>query len=139
MFAPLHLVRSSRTRRGAVAFEALLIVPLFLTLAAGVVGIADLLITEQLIGEASGRAARTAALGGTEEQVIESIQAVLGSDRTQHAKVYIGSAHGEPGPVPPGELIEVRIQIEARHATVTRLVPVSSDEPLIGRTVMQRE
>ena len=132
-------VRNNRIRRGVISFELLLFIPLVMAMLLGMAGVADLIISEQLIGEASGRAARTAALGGTEEQINESIQAVLGADRAGHAKIYIGAANGEPGPVPPGGLIEVRIEIESRHATSTGLAPVSGDEPLIGRTVMQRE
>jgi hypothetical protein len=135
-----------------VAVETLLVLPLFLALVVGMVGVADLLVAEQLLGEASGRAARTAALGGSEEQVRESIRAVLGPERAAHAKIYVGPAagqpkgnkgNGEPGhkdrPVAPGEMIEVRIEIAARHATATGLAPVGGDEPLVGRTVMQRE
>lgn len=139
MIAPRPQMSDRRSRRGVASFEAIFVLPIFLALVLGMAGIADLLITEQLIGEASARAARTAALGGTEEQVKESIRAVLGPDRADHAKIHVGAANGEPGPVPPGGLIEVRIEIECRHATTTGLAPVSGDEPLVGRTVMQRE
>jgi hypothetical protein len=134
-----------------VSLETLLVLPIFLALALGMVGLADLLVAEQLLGEASGRAARTAALGGSEEQVRESIRAVLGSERAAHAKIYIGPVNGQSRDkghgesehkdrlVAPGEMIEVRVEIAARHATVTFLTPVSGDEPLVGRTVMQRE
>jgi hypothetical protein len=142
MIAPrptVHNRRSRRGRRGAAAIETLLVLPLFVAILLGMVGVADLLITEQMVGEASGRAARTAALGGSEEQVRESVRAVLGVERGDRAKIHIGRADGEPGPVPPGGLIEVRIEIDAGAATTTGLAPVGSDEPLIGRTVMQRE
>ena len=139
MIAPRPQAHDLRARRGVASFEAIFVLPIFLALLLGTAGIADLLIAEQLIGEASGRAARTAALGGSEEQVRESISAVLGPDRAGRAKIYIGAANGDPGPVPPGGLIEVRIEIETRHATTTGLAPVSGDEPILGRTVMQRE
>ncbi len=139
MIALRPQARDRRTRRGVASFEAIFVLPIFLALVLGMAGIADLLIAEQLIGEASGRAARTAALGGSEEQVKESIRAVLGPDRADRAKIYVLAANGEPGPIPPGGLIEVRIEIEARHATTTGLAPVSGNEPLVGRAVMQRE
>lgn len=127
------------SRRGTVAFETLMVLPLFLALLLGMVGIADLLIAEQMVAEASGRAARTAALGGTEEQVRDSVRAVLGASRADKAKITVLSVDGEPGPVPPGGLIEVRVELEARHATSTRLAPVGGDESVVGRSVMQRE
>jgi TadE-like protein len=139
MFAPRPPVPRRRARRGAAAFETLLVLPLFLALLLGMVGIADLLITEQLLAEASCRGARAAALGGSPEQVRECVRAVLGDDRGRRAKIHVGAADGEPGPVPPGGLIEVRVELEARDATATRLAPVRGDEPLVGRTVMQRE
>jgi Flp pilus assembly protein TadG len=143
MFAPrLQRMRSNRPacgRRGAAAVETLLVLPLFLAILLGMVGIADLTVTEQLLNEASGRAVRTAALGGTEEQVRASVRAVLGDKRSEHAKITVIAVNGEPGPIPPGALIEVRVEIDARHATATSLAPISGDEPLFGRSVMQRE
>lgn len=128
-----------RSRRGAVAFETLLVLPLFLALVLGMVGIADLLIAEQLVAEASGRAARTAAIGGSEQEIRESVRAVLGSDRAEKARITVVPVSGEPGPVPPGGLIEARIELDVRDATWTRLAPVSGDDSVVGRAVMLRE
>ena len=151
MLALCQATCKQSVRRGAVAFESLLILPLFLLVVVAAVGVADLVVTEQLVDEASGRAARTAALGGSEEQVKESVRAVLGAERAKHVTIHVGpvrrsapSEHDTVGStgrdaVPPGGLIEVRIEIEARHATTTRLAPVSGTELLVGRTVMQRE
>ena len=36
------------------------------------------------------------------------------------------------------ELVEVRIEIDLRHAAATSLVPLSRDEKLVGRTVVNR-
>jgi len=139
MFAPRPLVPRHHARRGAAAFETVLVLPVFLALLLGMVGIADLIITEQLLIEASCRGARAAALGGSPEQVRECVRAVLGEERCRRATIHVGPAGDEPGPVPPGGLIEVRVELEARHATATGLAPVRGDEPLVGRTVMQRE
>jgi len=136
---PSSLVKRT-PRRGFVTMELLYFaLPVFLIVVFGMVGLGDLLVTEQLLAEASGRAARAAALGGSEEQIKDAVRSILGPDRTGHAKIHVGRADGGSGPVPPGGLIEVRIEIEARHATVTHLAPVSDDELLLGRTVMQRE
>lgn len=131
--------RTLRGRHGNVAVEMFFVVPLFLVIVLGLVGLADLLITEQLLGEASGRGARTAALGGSEAQVKESVRAVLGKNRADQAKITVRAADGSKAPVPPGGLVEVLIELEVKNATATGLAPVSGDEVLIGRTVMQRE
>ncbi len=131
--------RPGRFRRGVAAVEALLAIPLFLVVVLGAVGVGDLIISEQLLAEASARAARTAALGGTEDQVRQCVQIVLGEDRAQHATISIGPADGGDGPIGPGRLIEVRIELDCRYATTTGLAPVPDDEPLVGRCVMQRE
>lgn len=161
MLARRPTSRKAPARRGAISFEALLILPLFTLVIFGAVGIADLVITEQLIDEASGRGARVAALGGSREQVEEAVRAVIGPERMKHAKVHIGPAarggkkndknddndrkrkdrdddSGERA-VPPGGLLEVRVELPARHATATRLAPIRATETLVGRTVMQKE
>ena len=117
----------------------LLALPVFLVLVFGMVGLADLLVAEQLLAEASGRAARAAALGGSEEQVKDAVRSILGPARTDRATIRVGPANGGSGPVPPGGLLEVRIELEAQYATTTHLAPIRSDEVLLGRTVMQRE
>jgi Flp pilus assembly protein TadG len=140
MFAQRCYSRNRRTRRrGIYTIELLLALPVFLALLVGMVGLADLLVTEQLLAEASGRAARAAALGGSEEQIKEAVRAVLGPERTERTRIRVGAANGQSGPVPPGGLIEVRVEIEAQYATVTGFAPVRNDEVLLGRTVMQRE
>ena len=82
-------------------------VPLFLAVVLGCMGLVDLLVTEQLLGEASGRGARTAALGGSDEQVKETIRAVLGKGRADKADIFVRAADGTEGPVPPGGLLEL--------------------------------
>jgi hypothetical protein len=135
--------------------------PIFSLIVIGMVGLADLIVAEQLLAEASARGARTAALGGSEEQIRQAVQAVLGPQRAQHIKLSVspvdcrdnhaddGANGGTPGRLHdkrndhgkccPGELIEVRVELEAQFATATRFCPVSSNELLIGRTVMQCE
>ncbi len=133
------------SRRGVAALEAIFALSLFMITVLGMIGIADLLITEQLLSEASGRGARVAALGGTPEQIQDAVQAVLGRERAANTSIYVGPVISETDAassldaVPPGGLIEVRIEIEAQHATATRLAPIRPTELLVGRTVMLRE
>jgi Flp pilus assembly protein TadG len=122
-----------------MAAELFFVLPLLLILTLGMVGLADLLIAEQLVTEASGRGARVIALGGTEDQAKDAIQAVIGPDRTDKANIVFVTTTDDGQPIPPGGLIEVRIELETQYATVTQFAPVASDDLVIGRTVMQRE
>lgn len=131
--------RRPKSRRGSTAVETLLILPLLLAVAAALVGLGDLLVAEQLVGEASVRAARVAALGGDETEVRQVVATVLGPARASRAQVYIGSPNGPTSPVAPGQPLEVRIEITVRDATMTWLVPASPNEVLVGRAVMLKE
>ncbi|MDW8243464.1 MAG: hypothetical protein RMJ88_09655 [Thermogemmata sp.] len=119
--------------------EILLTLPLLLLVAAGLVGLADLLVAEQLVGEAAARAARVAALGGDETEVQQVVAAVLGEHRASRARILIGSPEGTPSPPAPGQPLEVRVELRVRDATLTWLVPANPNELLIGRAVMLRE
>jgi Flp pilus assembly protein TadG len=147
--------------------EALFVLPIFSLITIGLVGISDLLVAEQLLSEASARGARTAALGGTEEQIRDAVNAVLGPVRSQYATITVTSLnnsgdtdhhnnkHYTPGatpdaaPVPPGspggwkcrpgQLIQVCVQLDVQHATCTHFCPVCGCEQLSGCSVIQCE
>lgn len=132
--------RDRRTRRGSIAVETLLVLPLLLLVVLGMVGLADLIISEQMLAEAGGRAARAAALGKSEEEIAAAARSVLGDERAANATISVRPVGGQENePVAPGGLIEVRVELAARHATTTRLALVDPDEVLVGRAVMQRE
>lgn len=144
-------------RHGVAAVELLLVTPILLAIAIGMVGLADLIIAEQKVDEASGRAARVAALGGSDDQIEAAVRATLGSDRASVRLTPIraprpASAEGghdrteaDEGAADTDkgsghlELIEVRVEIEVRHVAATRFVPTSRTEKLVGRTVVQRQ
>jgi len=113
--------------------------PILLLVVVGMVGLVDLIVAEQMLSEASGRGARIAAFGGTDDQVQEAVKATLGPDRTDHAKIYVVRTTADQKPIPQGGMIEVRIELDVRHATTTRLAPINPDEVLVGRAVMPRE
>lgn len=148
--------RVERTaRRGSVSFEALLVLPLLLLVVFGGVGLSDLLVTEQVIDEASAKAARTAALGGSAERVRQTARAALGPKRAEHAEITVRVIRADKADEPrddsdsdrgyddyrpaPGDLLEVRVTIPARYATATALAPVKGETKLVGRSVIQHE
>ncbi|WP_161968018.1 TadE/TadG family type IV pilus assembly protein [Fimbriiglobus ruber] len=136
-----QLPRRTR-RRGAVSIETLLSLALMLAVVLGIIGVADLIITEQVLAEASARGARSAALGGTQDQIESAVRRVLGPVRAEGVQIFVGPVAGAPSPdqpVPPGGLIEVRVEVGARQATMTPFAPVGAQEKLVARSVMQRE
>lgn len=128
-----------RPRRGVVALETLLLLPVLLLVVAGMVGLTDLIMAEQKLDRASGAAARVAAGGGSDEDIERAVHATLGEKQARHAKIYVSREDENGRPIPQGGMIEVRVEIQARHATATPLAPIRPSEPLIGRTVMPRE
>ncbi len=160
MFRHRLLDRRSKRSRGVVTAELLLTLPLIVLLGAFLVGLVDLVIAEQKLDEASGRAGRIVALGGSEQDVRTMLDAFWGPERARYAQVTITPLN-QPGISPSTdsfateidavnfadapvartqhrELIEVRIELDVRRATVTKLVPLGRDEKLIGRTVVSR-
>lgn len=155
MRAPRPLPSKRAARRGSVSFEALLVLPLLLMVVCGGVGLADLLVSEQMIDEASAKAARTAALGGSAERVRQTARAALGPKRAEHAEITVRVIRAEKADErrddpeqdrggddyhpAPGDLLEVRVTIPARHATATALAPIKGGKELVGRSVIQHE
>lgn len=147
--------------------EALFVLPIFSLITLGLVAISDLIVAEQLLSEASARGARTAALGGTEDQIREAVFSVLGPARSQYATIYVtpvtncgDNSHNQqrgesPDAVPvspssgnnppggwkcrPGQLVEVRVEVDVGHATVLSFCPVCPSEKLVGCSVTQCE
>ena len=158
---PSRPPRRSTRRHGLAAVELLLVAPVLLGLATGMIGLADLIIAEQKVDEASGRAARVAALGGSDDQIEAAVRATLGPDRAKHANIHLtpiraprdagaGGGHDDRPEKGDGatdedkgtghlELIEVRVEIEVRHIATTRFVPTAGTDKLVGRTVVQRQ
>ncbi|MCS6865235.1 MAG: hypothetical protein RMJ56_16420 [Gemmataceae bacterium] len=160
VFRPHSRKRWHIGSRGVVSVELLFTLPLVVLAGFLMVGIADLVIAEQKLDEAAGRAGRIVAMGGSEQDVRNMLTAFLGPERAQHTQVTLtplkrpeilpsadsaamemeaaNFADAPPVGAKHRELIEVRIELEVRHATVTALVPLGRTEKLIGRTVVPR-
>lgn len=125
-------------RPGSVTFEAMLVIPVLLVVVVGLVEFAMTLTAEQKLAEASGLAARVGSLGRSEDDIKQAVKASLGQRQFETAKVSTRrwrDAHA-------GDLIEVRIDLPAKAATLNVLRPIGIDlsgETLTGRTVMRVE
>jgi Flp pilus assembly protein TadG len=139
MTACLARLQRCPRRTGVVTLETLFLLPLLLVVLVGAIGLLGLTVAERTLDEAAGVGARIAAADGTDADVRAAIQAVLGTSRAEHAVTYVVRETPDGRPIPPGGLIEVRIELEARYATATRFARVSPDRMLIGRAVMPRQ
>ncbi len=134
-----HPSRGKRPPGGVVALEILLLLPLLLILLVGVVGLVDLIAAEQTLDEAAGVGARVLAAGGTDDEVVAAVQAVLGNGRTERAIIRAIRDTADGQPIPPGGLVEVRVELEARYAITTAFAPVARGRTLVSRSVMPRQ
>ena len=125
-------------RPASVSLEALFVLPVLLLVVVALVEFAMLIAAEQKLAEASGVAARTAAVGRSDDDAREAVKAVLGKTQYDAAKVKIDRRHDDH----LGDLVEVRIDLPAKAAApcVLRSCGVKiSDDTLIGRTLMRAE
>jgi hypothetical protein len=129
-------------RRGSLALELLLLMPVLTGILLAIVEIGMLEFADQQLTAASREGARVAAQGGDEDDVELAVRRYLGRGRLGdvHVDVDFKDRHGRP--LPSGEPIEVRLSLPANHAVpdLLRFVGFSiKDKKLIGRTVMRKE
>jgi Flp pilus assembly protein TadG len=128
-----------RSRRGTIAWEALLVVPVLAAFLLAAVQMGMLLAAEQRLAEASGQAARVRALGGTDAQMNEAVRRVLGDARYAAATVRYNDCDHR---VPQGELVLVRVELPTAAAAPVVFDLVGSTflgETLVGQTAMPKE
>lgn len=125
-------------RLATVSIEALFVVPILLVLAMAVVEFSLLIAAEQKLAEASGVAARTAAVGRSDADVKAAVKAILGPKQYSAADVDIARKYDRH----LGDVVEVRIALPAKVAAPCVLrscgVKMSADK-LVGRTLMRVE
>jgi hypothetical protein len=130
--------RRPGSRPASVSLEALFVLPVLLLVVVALVEFAMLLAAEQKLAEASGVAARTAAVGRSDADARHAVRAVLGDRQYDAAEVKIDRRHDAR----LGDLVEVRIDLPAKAAApcVLRACGVKmTDDTLIGRTLMRAE
>lgn len=136
----------AQRRRGVLAFELLLILPLLLLLILAMVQFSLTLHARQQLVAASREGCRVAALGGDQEAIENTIKRVLGNGRLADAEIDVTDEAGTPITagqiIPTGEPISVWLRLPTVHVVPDLLrfmgYSIRKDE-LIARTVMRRE
>ncbi|HVK08628.1 MAG TPA: TadE/TadG family type IV pilus assembly protein [Gemmataceae bacterium] len=144
-----------RARRGSVAVETLLFLPLFLIVLLAFVEFAAIVTCEQQLVRASHAGAKCAAEGATCEQIREVIDynlgrgALCGHRRISVCRV-VKNHHGhehlvpveDPECLPPHTLLVVTVEAPAARVVPNLLRCVGirlSDDELSGQTAIRKE
>src|SRR5262245_56646984 len=103
-------------RRGSLSMEFILICPLLIGLIFAMVQFAWYLAAEQQLALASREGARVAALGGTEEEILQATRCVLGSGPLGCAEICVSVKDAQGQPIPSGKPVAVMVRIPASQA-----------------------
>ena len=132
----------AKSRRGHVALELLLVLPILLTVLLGTVEFSLLLTAQQQVSLASREATRVAALGGSVGDIEQVVRLTLGDSRFAQATVTPILVDANGNPIPSGEPIAVRVELPASAAVPDLLVFAGlsiRNQVLMGQTVMRKE
>ncbi|MFO0813768.1 MAG: TadE/TadG family type IV pilus assembly protein [Gemmatales bacterium] len=136
----------ARRRRGILAFELLLILPIILLLILAMVQFSLTLHARQQLVAASREGCRIAALGGNLTEVERTIKRTLGNGRLADADIEVtdesGAVISEGQTVPSGESIAVWLRLPTAHVVpdLLRFIGYTiKDDELVARTLMRRE
>ena len=129
-------------RRGNVAVEMLLVMPILLALILGTIEMSMMTAANEQLCAASREGARVAALGGDTDEVNRAVYNHLNGGSLSQADVWASLTDRDGKPIPSGEPVMVRVQIPANHAVpdLLAIIGVSiGNSTLIGQTIMRKE
>jgi len=132
----------AKTRRGHVAIELLIVLPILLTVLLGTIEFSLLLTAQQQVSLAAREATRVAATGGSVADIEQAVRLTLGDARYAQASVTAMLTDSNGDPVASGEPIAVRVQMPAGAAVPDLLVFAGlsiRNQVLVGQTVMCKE
>lgn len=133
----------TRPRRGALAVELLLVLPILLILLMGMVEFSMLLTARQQLMAAARAAARIAAQGGSDQEAQHSVKQILGAGPIGTADVHVHRVADDPMHPDAGrERVEVLVTVPATRVAPNFLGWVGIDlggHDLAAGVIMNRE
>ena len=132
----------AKSRRGHVAIELLIVLPILLTVLLGTIEFSLLLTAQQQVSLASREATRVAATGGSVADIEQAVRLALGDARFAQASVTAMLTDGNGDPVASGEPIAVQVRLPASAAVPDLLIFAGlsiRNQVLVGQTVMRKE
>lgn len=130
------------TRRGTMAVEMALVLPILLVVLAAMVEFSMMLVARQQIVAASREGARVAAQGGSNDDVTQAVQLFLGNGNLAQANIDAVLTDGSGRPLPPGSPVMVTVSLPANQAVPDLLAFIGvslQNETLAAQTVMRKE
>jgi hypothetical protein len=135
-----------RPRRGILAFELLLVLPILLIVVLAAVQFSLTLHARQQLVAASREGCRVAALGGDLGEIERTIRLTLGNGRLADADIELTDEAGKPisagMTIPSGDSVAVWLRLPTIHVVPDLLrfmgYSIQKDE-MVARTVMRRE
>jgi hypothetical protein len=131
-----------QARRGAAAVEALLTLPVLVTVVLAVVELSMLSAVQEQLLAASREGGRVAALGGNENDVSQAVQRHLGHGAVSAARIQLVLRDHSGHPLPSGNPVQVVVSIPAKQVVpdLLRFIGFSiQKQTLTGSTVMRKE
>lgn len=146
LFRRSLLQPQGRPRRGILAFELLLVLPILLIVVLAAVQFSLTLYARQQLVAASREGCRVAALGGNLTEVESTIRRTLGNGRMADADIELTDETGNPltdgMTIPSGNPVAVWLRLPTVHVVPDLLrfigYSIQTDE-MVARTVMRRE
>jgi Flp pilus assembly protein TadG len=129
-------------RRGTVALELLLVLPIVLGVLLATVEFSMLLVAQQQLLVASREGARAAAQGGTLSDVQNAVQVFLGQGNLSQASLQATLTDATGQPLPSGSPVAVALSLPATQAVPDLLAFLGfsiRSETLTAATVMRKE
>jgi hypothetical protein len=129
-------------RRGSLAAELLLLLPILMTVVLGIVEIGMLEFCEQQLCAASREGCRVAAQGGDQKEVEDAVRRYLGDGRLGDCDIEVVLTDQSGRPLHCGDPVEVHCRIKAHHCVPNLLCFIGCsirDKDLCGHTVMRNE
>jgi hypothetical protein len=142
LFTTRKVRETRRGRRGSIALESLLFLPLFVLVLLVGIELAIQLSVSQRLAAASAYGVRVAAQGGGEEEVEQAVRRALGGGTLQHAKVTSLLRDDAGDLLETGDTVEVIVEIPARDIGPSFLSLIGirlTDEQIGSRSVMRKE
>ena len=136
-------ITGSIGRRGTMAAEMLLVLPIMLALLAGMFEFGLLLHCREQMLAASRAGARVAAQGGNETEVKKTVKRILGTGRLGDAEVGIERVPEDPEqPTEGRDRVVVCVHVETTHVVPDLLAWIGISfrgEELVAATIMNQE
>jgi Flp pilus assembly protein TadG len=129
-------------RRGSLAIEMLIVLPVLLAIMLGMVEFSMLLVSRQELLTASREGARVAAIGGSQDDVEAAVRQFLGTGSLSQATITTVLTDNQGQPLPSGSPVAVTVSLPANQAAPDLLVFIGfslRDETLVAQTVMRKE